>query len=202
MRILPLLLVALLAPTAALAEGGRVVAVLEDGVRDVTLTHYQAWVAPPEVDVERVTFSLTDDHLVVQYDVLDLAHRVVPEAQLFGVGTGETSGFFLQARSPGYSLVGITALWAPPQTREMAGPHFFLALVGEEGECRSCGEWPELAGEWNVEEDRVTVLVPRAHFTGDLTHVRVTSWGGRDAAMLRLGDLVPDHAPGPAVPLR
>lgn len=211
---LPLLLsiLALLGPTLAHADAPRVVAVMEDGTDDVTLTYFSpaVVVATPETDVKRVTFSLTDADLLIRYDVVNLSHRTFRDDVRAGtavVYTDEVFHFVFSARSPasGYAGVSVEALWLPPRYGDAAGPHFLLVLFSPDHECISCS-WPELQGEWNEADNSVTVHVPRGLFAGDLvetsawSHVILPTSTNSALSTLTLGDLVPDQGNGPNVP--
>lgn len=191
------LLVALLVALAAAPPAGgtppRVVAVLEDGAHDVTLTDHGALaVAFPHTDVRRATFTLADDDLVIELDVTDLAYRVP--------GAPEESYGFMLYTVPGPHVV-IVADWYAGH-----GASYRL-LVWPEPACPACGD-PALHlldGAWDLEASRVTVRVPVAHLPGDLRDLRMFSASSlSDAPVLGgLGvDLAPDRGTGIDVPIR
>lgn len=198
MRLSLLLLLVLLPP--AVAEAGRVVAVIEDPTGDVTFARAAVWMATPETDVARVTFRLDDEAVLVRIDVVDLAHRTRPD---------ETISFDLYWRTEGYSFAAVWAQWLPPTYGAAAGPHFNLLLHAEDGGCVTCGgAVPELDGEWDAAGGSVSYRIPRAFFTSDLedpwlvSMVYLPTSTNSVTGAVALGDLAPDHGYGPSVPTR
>ncbi|HWH07911.1 MAG TPA: hypothetical protein VNX21_01845 [Candidatus Thermoplasmatota archaeon] len=188
----------LLVPSVVHAEAARVVAAMRDGTEDITFRHNSLWLAVPELDFEEVTFALTDDDIVVRYDVVNLSHRTRPD---------EGFSFFFFARSPGYSRVEVWVTWLPRYYGEAAGPHYNLLLITTDGRCATCGgAVPELEGEWNVTDSSITYRIPRHHFTGPLTDtwlysmVFLPTTTNSVTGTVMLGDFIPDHGRGPDVP--
>lgn len=202
-RLALVLLAGVLVAPGVAGTPGRLVAAMEDGRQDVTLTDAgHLAVAVPEVDVTRVAFTLTDDALVVGLDVADLAHRT---------DANEATGFVVYAGPSGeWRSVAVLASWVP--SPEGGWPVFSLYLWPEPA-CATCAPAPattmRLDGAWDADASRVTVDVPRAPFTEGLRDVRVLAVANPDAPLvgsvglprLALADLVPDHGAGVDVPM-
>ena len=173
-----------------------VVAVLEDGTRDVTVTDTGRFaVALPETDVRRVTFAHADGDLVIVLDVVDLAHRLP-------AGPEESYGFMLYT-VPGPGVV-IVADWYA----SLGGPLYRMTTWPPPA-CATCPrEEPTtlmLTGTWDLDASRVTVRAPLTAFADDLRDLRVlaaTSAKGPGPLAALGSDVVPDNGRGIDVPVR
>ena len=191
-----LALLALPAPVAS-SDGAAVVAVLDDGTREVTFTHDgNVALAVPEIDVTRATFSHMGDDLVVVLDVVDLGGRVVED------GRNPHSFYVVSGPTADWRVVGIVAQYV-----DMTQRAWFTLFLWPHGECPTCAPGRativDLAGTWDEDSSTVTVHVPRAYFTDALRDVRVTAvtgYAGLRPSPFTFADVAPDYGRGIDVP--